>query len=194
MNCSTPGLPVHHHLPEFTQTHIHQVGDAIQPSHPLSSPSPPTLNLSQHQGLFKIGKAVHQGCILSPCLFNLYAEYIMRNAGLEETQAGIKIAGKNINNPQAGPRPEPSLFLRADPEVAGLGGPQLPSLASSTQSPSITSQEQSHFIRAFPSASWETALHIHYYHSRVPRQPPENRAVSGAPQLAYQLDSGVAEF
>ena len=47
---------------------------------------------------FQIGKGVHQGCILSLCLFNLYAEYIMRNAGLEETQAGIKIAGRNINN------------------------------------------------------------------------------------------------
>ena len=47
---------------------------------------------------FQIGKAVHQGCISSPCLFNLYAEYIMRNAGLDETQAGIKIAGRNINN------------------------------------------------------------------------------------------------
>ena len=47
---------------------------------------------------FQIGKAVHQGCILSPCLFNLYAEYIMRNAGLEEAQAENKIAGRNINN------------------------------------------------------------------------------------------------
>ena len=48
--------------------------------------------------LFQIGKGVRQGCILSPCLFNFYAEYIMRNAGLQETQAGIKIAGRNINN------------------------------------------------------------------------------------------------
>ena len=47
---------------------------------------------------FQIGKGVRQGCILSPCLFNFYAEYIMKNAGLEETQAGIKIAGRNLNN------------------------------------------------------------------------------------------------
>ena len=53
MDGSMPGLPVHYQLPEFTQTHVHGVGDAIQPSYPLSSPSPPTFNLSQHQGLFK---------------------------------------------------------------------------------------------------------------------------------------------
>ena len=53
MNCSTPGLPVHHQLPEFTQTQVQQVSDAIQPSHPLSSPSPPAPNLSQHQSLFQ---------------------------------------------------------------------------------------------------------------------------------------------
>jgi len=52
MNRSMPGLPVHHQLPEFTQTHVHRVSDAIQPSHPLSSPSPPAFNLSQHHGLF----------------------------------------------------------------------------------------------------------------------------------------------
>ena len=53
MNRSTPGLPVHHQLPELTQTHVHRVGDTIQPSHPLSSPSPPAPNPSQHQGLFQ---------------------------------------------------------------------------------------------------------------------------------------------
>ena len=53
MHCSTPGLPVHYQLPEFTQTHVHRVGDAIQPSHPLWSPSLPASNPSQHQGLFQ---------------------------------------------------------------------------------------------------------------------------------------------
>ena len=60
MDCSTPGLPVHHQLLEFTQTHVHWVGDALQPSHPLSSPSPSALNLSQHQGLFKWVSSSHQ--------------------------------------------------------------------------------------------------------------------------------------
>ena len=60
MDCSTPGLPVHHQLPEFTQTHVHWIGDAIQPSHTLSSPSPPAFNLSQHQGLFQWVSSLHQ--------------------------------------------------------------------------------------------------------------------------------------
>ena len=55
-----PSFPVHHQLPELTQTHVHQVSDAIQPSHPLSSPSPPSFNLSQHQGLFKWVNSSHQ--------------------------------------------------------------------------------------------------------------------------------------
>ena len=60
MDCSTPGFPVHHQLSEVTQTHVHWVGDAIQPSHPLSSPSPPAFNLSQHQGLFRWVSSSHQ--------------------------------------------------------------------------------------------------------------------------------------
>ena len=60
MNCSRPSLPVHHHLPEFTQIHVHRVRDAIQPSHPLSSPSPPVPNLSQHQSLFQWVNSSHE--------------------------------------------------------------------------------------------------------------------------------------
>ena len=60
MDCSTPGFPVHHQLPELAQTHVHRVGDAIQPSHLLSSPSPPAFNLSQHQGLFQWISSLHQ--------------------------------------------------------------------------------------------------------------------------------------
>ena len=60
MNCSTPGLPVHHQLPEFTQTHVHWDGDAIQPSHPLSSTSPPAHNPSQHQSLFQWINSSHE--------------------------------------------------------------------------------------------------------------------------------------
>ena len=59
-DCSTPAFPVHHQLPEFTQTHVRRIGDAIKPSHPLSSPSPPTFNLSLHQGLFHWVGSSHQ--------------------------------------------------------------------------------------------------------------------------------------
>ena len=60
MDCNTPEFPLHHQLLEFTQTHVHWVSDAIQPSHPLLSPSPPTFNLSQHQGIFKWVSSSHQ--------------------------------------------------------------------------------------------------------------------------------------
>ena len=65
IDCSTPGLPVHHRLPELAQTHVHWVSDAIQPSHPLSSPSPPAFNLSQHPGLFQWVSSLH----ISPLKF-----------------------------------------------------------------------------------------------------------------------------
>ena len=67
---------------------------------------------------FQIGKGVHQGCILSPCLFNFYAEYIMRNAGLEEAQAGIKIAGRNINNLRY--PDDTTLMAETEEELKGL--------------------------------------------------------------------------
>ena len=67
---------------------------------------------------FQIGKGVHQGCILSPCLFNLYAEYIMRNAGLEEAQGGIKIAGRNINNLRYGK--DTTLMAESEEELKTL--------------------------------------------------------------------------
>ena len=67
---------------------------------------------------FQRGKGVHQGCILSPCLLNLYAEYIMRNAGLEEAQAGIKIAGRNINNLRYAD--ETTVMAESEEELKGL--------------------------------------------------------------------------
>ena len=60
MDCSTPGFPVHHQLPELAQTHVHRVSDTIQPSHPLSAPSLPAFNLSQHHGLFQWVSSSHQ--------------------------------------------------------------------------------------------------------------------------------------
>ena len=70
-NCSMPCLPVHHQLPDFTQTHVHWVSDAIQPSHPLSSHSPPVVNLSQHQCLFQWVSSSHQVAKILDCSFNI---------------------------------------------------------------------------------------------------------------------------
>ena len=80
VNCSTSGLPVHYQLPESTQTHVHWVGDAIQPSHPLSSPSPPAFNLSQHQGLFQWVSSSHQ--VAKVLEFQLQHESFQEHPGL----------------------------------------------------------------------------------------------------------------
>ena len=77
MNRSTPGLPVHHQLPEFTQIHVHRVSDAIQPSHPLSSPSPPAPNLSQHQSLFQWVNSSHE--VAKVLEFQLQHHSLQRN-------------------------------------------------------------------------------------------------------------------
>ena len=79
MNRSTPGLPVHHHLPELTQTHVHRVRDAIQPSHPRSTPSPPAPNPSQHQSLFQWVNSSHEVaqvlCIIND-LLSIYVDIL----------------------------------------------------------------------------------------------------------------------
>ena len=80
MDYSTPSLPVHHQLLEFTQSHVHWVSDAIQPSHPLSSPSSPTFNLSQHQGLFKWVSSLHQ--VAKVLEFQLSISYSNEYSGL----------------------------------------------------------------------------------------------------------------
>ena len=77
MNRSTPGLPVHHQLPEFTQTHIHRVSDAIQPSHPLSSPSPPAPSPSQHLSLFQWVNSLHE--VAKVLEFQLQHHFLQRN-------------------------------------------------------------------------------------------------------------------
>ena len=87
MNCSTPGLPVHHQLPEFTQTHGHQVSDAIQPSHPLSSPSPPAPNPTQHQSLFQWVNTSHE--VAKVLEFRLYHQSFQWTPRTDLLQDGL---------------------------------------------------------------------------------------------------------
>ena len=87
MNCSTPGLPVHHQLPEFTQIQVHQVSDAIQPSHPLSSPSPPAPNPSQHQSLFQWVNSSHE--VAKVLESQLQHHSFQRNARVDLLQNGL---------------------------------------------------------------------------------------------------------
>ena len=87
MNHSTPGLPVHHQLPEFTETHVHPFSDAIQPSHPLSSPSPPAPNSSQHQSLFQWVNSSHE--VAKILEFQLYHHSLQRNPRADLLQNGL---------------------------------------------------------------------------------------------------------
>ena len=87
MNCRMPGVPVHHQLPEFTQTHGHRVSDAIQPSHPLSSPSPPAPNPSQHQGLFQWVNSSHE--VAKVLEFQLQHHSFQRNPRADLLQNGL---------------------------------------------------------------------------------------------------------
>ena len=96
MDCSMTGLPVHHQLSEFTQTHVHWVGDAIQPSHPLSSPSPPTFNLSQHQGLFQWVSSLHQVAkVLEFQLQHQSLQWIFRTDLLQDGLVGSPCSPRN---------------------------------------------------------------------------------------------------
>ena len=87
MNRSTPGLPVHHQLPEVTQTHVHQISDAIQPSHPLSSPSPPAPNPSQHQSLFQCVNSSHE--VAKVLEFQFQHHSLQRNPRADLLQNGL---------------------------------------------------------------------------------------------------------
>ena len=87
MNCSTPGLPVHHQLHEFTQIHVHRVSDAIQPSHPLSSPSPPAPNPSQHQSLLQWVNSSHEAAKVLE--FQLQHHSFQRNPRADPLQNGL---------------------------------------------------------------------------------------------------------
>ena len=87
MNRSTPGLPVHHQLPEFTQTHVHRVSDATYPSHPLSSPSPPAPNPSEHQSLSQWVNSSHQ--VAKVLEFQLQHQSFQRNPRADRLQNGL---------------------------------------------------------------------------------------------------------
>ena len=105
MDCSTPGLPVHQQLTEFTQTHVHRLGDAIQPSHPLSSPSPPAFSLFQHQGLFKWVYSSHQMAkVLEFQLQHQSFQWIFRADFLEDRLVGSRCSPRDSQ--ESSPTPQ----------------------------------------------------------------------------------------
>ena len=105
LNCSTPGLPVHHQYLKFTQTHIHRVSDAIQPSHPLLSPSPPAPNSSQLQSLFQWVNSLHQVAkVLEFQLQHQSFQWIFRTDFLEDGLVGSPCSPRD--SPESSPTPQ----------------------------------------------------------------------------------------
>ena len=105
MNWSTPGLPVHHQLPEFTQTHVHRVGDGIQPSHPLSSPSPPAPNPSQHQSLFQLVNSLHEVAkVLEFWLKHQFIQWLFRTDFLYDWLVGSFFSSRDTQ--ESSPTPQ----------------------------------------------------------------------------------------
>ena len=98
MDCSTPGLPVHHQLPEFTQTHVHRVSDAIQLSHPLSSPSPPAPNPSQHQSLFQWVNSLHEVAKVLDYWSQFYKKCVIRQLHINSRTCNFSLTASQGNH------------------------------------------------------------------------------------------------
>ena len=125
MNRSTPGLLVHHQLPEFTQTHVHRVSDAIQPSQPLSSPSPPAANPSQHQGIFQWVSSSHE--VAKVLEFQLQHHSLQRNPRADLLQNGLAGSPCSPRDSQESP-PTPQFKSINSSALSFLHSPTLTSI------------------------------------------------------------------
>ena len=148
MGCSMPGFPVHHQLLELAQTHFHGVGDAIQPSHPLSSPSPPTFNLSQHQGLFQWVSSSHQ--VAKVLVFQLQHQSfqrVFRTDFLQDGLIGSPCSPRDSQEPSPTPQFK-SIYLRERTRWWRIGWTECLSLHGYIRStPSDTEVHAEHQLR-----------------------------------------------
>ena len=137
MDCSIPGFPVHHQLPELSQTHVHWVGDAIQPSHPLSSPAPPTFNLSQHQGLFTWVSSSHQVAkVLQFQLQHQSFQWIFRTDFLQDELGGPPCSPRDYQESS----PTPQFKSINSSALSFLYNPTLTSVMTTRKTIALTRQ------------------------------------------------------